>query len=82
METLINNTFVRVERTEDGISFFDLTDKWNGTAGYTKGKRGLDRAAKYLAGLAPTVKSNVRMGDVTDFLAHMNLKPHTYCSMD
>jgi hypothetical protein len=79
---LIANEFVRVVRTKDGINYYDLQDKWNGTSGYTKGKRGLDKATTYLASLPSNVKENVTMGEITSFLRAMNLKPRTYCSID
>jgi hypothetical protein len=82
MKEILKNEFVQVIRTEDGLSWFDLTDKWNGYSGYTKAKRGIDRAEQYLSGLAPRTKSGIRMGDVTALFTQLNLKPHTYCSID
>ena len=82
METILTNEFVKVVRTEEGISWFDLTDKWNGFSGFTQNTRNLPKAEAYLRGLAIGVKSRVKMGDITGCMASLNLKPHTYCAMD
>jgi hypothetical protein len=80
--TILRNEFVEVVRTEDGISWYDLTDKYNGYCGFTQAKRGLEKATSYISGLASGVKSRVKMGEITKLLAQFNLKPHTYCSVD
>ena len=79
---LLRNEFVEVVQTEDGISWFDLADKYNGYCGFTQNKRGIDKAITYITGLAPKVQSRVKMGDITKLLAQFKLKPHTYCSVD
>lgn len=81
-KTILLNEYVKVVRTDDGFSFYDLTDKCNGYSGYTKGKIGIEKTEKYIIGLAPVVKSKVKMGDIVGLMTTMNLKPHTYCAVD
>ncbi len=81
-KTILLNEYVSVIRFNDSISWSDLTDKWNDYRGFTRNKRGLDKAQAYLEGLAPEVKKRVRMGDITGLMASMKLKPHTFCGMD
>lgn len=81
-DTILQNEFVTVIRTDDGLSFRDLTDHYNGYAGFTQAKRGLAKVEAFITALPTETRAKVRMGDVVKLCAQFKLKPHTYCSID
>lgn len=83
-ETILQNEFVKVERYGDHISWYDLKDVWNDFQGFTRNKRGLDKATLFIKQLAndERLKDDLKMGDITTIMSKFNLKPHTYCGID
>jgi len=57
----------------------DLTDKYNGTAGYTNNKRGHEKAFK---AIQSNFNDETSFWKVIDTLNEFNLRPHSYCSVD
>jgi len=89
---IFKNELVEVERRDDQICWYDLTDHNNDFKGFTQNKRGLDNATMHIkkfseAGLneetaANKTKENINMGDITHVMQLYKLRPHTYCGMD
>ena len=83
-KTIFKNSNVKVVREEKDLNWYDLQDKYNDYKGFTKGKRGLEKATAFIIQLSEDerLKYDITMGDITDLMDKFNLKPHTYCGMD
>lgn len=86
---IFKNELVEVERRDDKICWYDLTDHLNDFKGFTQNKRYLDKATELIGRIANgsrafenKKKEDVNMGDITHILQELKLKPHTYCGMD
>jgi len=82
--TIFKNENVEVTKGEKDICFYDLTDRFNDTKGFTRNIRGLDKAAQFIENLSKDMKlsKELRFSGVVGILDGFNLKPHTYCGMD
>lgn len=78
--TIFRNKKVEVIRNASDISFFDLTDDYNDTKGFTKNIRGLAKATTKIMSL--NNDANMSFYGIVELLEKFNLKPHTYCGMD
>lgn len=81
---IFKNEFVSVVRNEKDICFYDLKDMYNGTSGYTRKVRGLEKATQAIQLLAQDSKlaPAVTFWGISNILQDHNLQPHTYCAMD
>ena len=89
MQTLLLNDKVKVGFTENHyngswISFYDLTDQYNDTQGFTRNVRGIKKAVKFITEIAndERLKDDLTFHDINKVLENFKLKPHTYCGMD
>ena len=84
MITIFKNSKTSVEAGDDSINFYDLTDRFNDTKGFTQNKRGIKKAIMFISQLSGDERLNEDLGfyDIVKILTNFNLKPHTYCGMD
>ena len=61
------------------ISFRDLKDYANGTSGFTRKVRGIEKA---MAKINETFNKNTKFWDIVHLLDEYKLQCHTYCAMD
>jgi hypothetical protein len=82
--TIFQNENVKVVRNEKDICFYDLKDVYNGTSGYTKKVRGLNKATEAITNLSADTKlaPAVTFWGIVHILDSYNLNAHTYCSID
>jgi len=83
--TILQNERIKVTYEDECIRWYDLKDKYNDFQGFTRNKRGINKAVAFIQHLATveSLKDDLTMWNITSLLDEkFHLKPHTYCGMD
>lgn len=79
----LSNENVTVYLKDKCISIRDLTDHYNGTAGYTRKVRNINKGWDFVNEIfGKDLKGELKFWDVVNALDMFKLDVHTYCSID